>query len=514
MFRLTGAGFAASLLAAASAAALEGPQELNLSSGFMPDPHRITLEAGGPQRATDLVSSAREVGGARIGEAGDQRCRGHVSEEPGVRLNYTTSGSLPLIVTNTADFDTTLVMRAPDGTWYCDDDSGEGLDAQLMLESPRSGVYQIWPGAYSRMNTGRDATLLISELTANLTGYRQAARGRGESASGQPAESAAPQNTLELSGGFLPDPAVVTVSAGGSARPDDIMGDAQPGEAGDQRCRGHLDGGPDLRLTFETTGRLPLTVTASSIADTTLIMRAPDGTWYCDDDSGDGLDAQLELENPEAGDYDIWVGTFSRARAGEEAFVSISEIGRFEDAGSGVRHDDDDDDDDEFWDFLGGWSDAGGSDSDDEAFVLDSGLPAHGGVIRASLTSLLSHEQSVRTTIRNDHRLAAQLEGVSLGQAGDRRCRGHVGAAPDAHVHISGRPGDADIVIFSAEADFDTTMAVLAPDGTWYCDDDSGRGVQARLELNEPLTGAYKVWVGAYTRANAGRDAHLRVTAQ
>jgi len=25
---------------------------------------------------------------------------------------------------------------------------------------------------------------------------------------------------------------------------------------------------------------------------------------------------------------------------------------------------------------------------------------------------------------------------------------------------------------------------------------------------------AYKVWIGAYTRANEGREAHLRVTAQ
>ncbi|MCC5995595.1 MAG: hypothetical protein JJU18_04390 [Oceanicaulis sp.] len=512
MIRLTGAGFAASLLAAASAAVLEGPHEVRLSSGFMPDPHRITLEAGGPQRASDLISGAREVGGARMGEAGDQRCRGHVSEEPGVRLNY-TSGSLPLIVTNAADFDTTLVMRAPDGTWYCDDDSGDGLDAQLMLENPQSGVYQIWPGAYSRRNTGRDATLLISELRANRTGYGQSARARDESDNGQPVRSAAPQNTLELSGGFIPDPAVVTVFAGGSARPDAIMGGAQPGEAGDQRCRGHLDDNPDLRLTFEA-GSLPLTVTASSVADTTLIMRAPDGTWYCDDDSGDGLDAQLELEAPESGEYDIWVGTFSRARAGEEAFLSISEVGRFEDAGSGVR-DSGDDDDDDFWGgFFDAWGDRGGSDSDGEAFVLDSGLPAHGGVIRASLTSLLSHEQSVRTTIRNDHRLRAQLEGVSLGEAGDQRCRGHVGASPDAHVHISGRPGDADIVIFSAEAVFDTTMAILSPDGTWYCDDDSGRGVQARLELNDPLTGAYKVWIGSYTSANEGSEAHLRVTAQ
>ncbi|MCH8491042.1 MAG: hypothetical protein LAT81_14090 [Oceanicaulis sp.] len=511
MFRATGTGFAATFLAAASAAALEGPQEVSLSSGFMPDPHPITLEAGGPQRASDLISSAREVGGARMGEAGDQRCRGHVSEEPGVRLDY-TSGSLPLIVTNAADFDTTLVMRAPDGTWYCDDDSGDGLDAQLMLESPESGVYQIWPGAYSRMNTGRETTLLISELTANRTGYGEAARSRDESANGQAAGGAAPQDTLELSGGFLPDPAVVTVFAGGSARPGDIMGGAQPGEAGDQRCHGHLDRAPDLRLTFEA-GRLPLTVTASSVADTTLIMRAPDGTWYCDDDSGDGLDAQLELESPESGEYDIWVGTFSRARAGEDAFLSISEIGRFEDAGSGVR-DSGDDDDDDFWgNFFDAWGDREGTDSDGEAFVLDSGLPAHGGVIRASLTSLVSHQQSVSTTIRNDHRLRAQLEDVSLGEAGDQRCRGHVGAAPAAQVHISGRPGDADIVIFTAEAAFDTTMAIMAPDGTWYCDDDSGRGALARLELNDPLTGAYAVWVGAYTSANEGREAHLRVAA-
>ncbi|MCH8491043.1 MAG: hypothetical protein LAT81_14095, partial [Oceanicaulis sp.] len=68
-------------------------------------------------------------------------------------------------------------------------------------------------------------------------------------------------------------------------------------------------------------------------------------------------------------------------------------------------------------------------------------------------------------------------------------------------------------LVISADADFDTTLAVLAPDGTWFCDDDSGRGVQAELTLRSAEPGVYLVWLGAFASAREGTRARLNIRA-
>ncbi|RZJ32162.1 MAG: peptidase S1 [Brevundimonas sp.] len=119
--------------------------ETYLSSGFNPDPHRINLVAGGGLQASVVSSS----------------CRGAIATAPDYQITY-TAGSLPLAIQTLSSSDTTLVVNAPDGEWYCDDDSGDGNNAQVYFSKPASGVYDIWVGTYSGGNTS--ATLLITEL--------------------------------------------------------------------------------------------------------------------------------------------------------------------------------------------------------------------------------------------------------------------------------------------------------------------------------------------------------------
>ena len=78
---------------------------LNLSAGFQPDPRVVSLTAGGG------ISASRASSG----------CRGYITNAPDVRLNY-TSGSFPLSILVDSAADTTLVVNAPNGNWYCDDD--------------------------------------------------------------------------------------------------------------------------------------------------------------------------------------------------------------------------------------------------------------------------------------------------------------------------------------------------------------------------------------------------------
>ena len=121
---------------------------VNLTGGFTPDPYSVNLQSGGS------VNVGQTIGGS---------CRGFVADAPDVRLNY-SPGSLPLIISVASGSDTTLVVNAPDGRWYCDDDSGvNGLNPMVRFNSPMSGQYDIWVGTYGNA-TLQAAQLQISEL--------------------------------------------------------------------------------------------------------------------------------------------------------------------------------------------------------------------------------------------------------------------------------------------------------------------------------------------------------------
>ena len=128
--------------------------------------------------------------------------------------------------------------------------------------------------------------------------------------------NAAPNfGTVNLRAGFTPDPRVVAVRAGGNLDASGISGS----------CRGFISNAPDVRLNY-TNGSYPLILSVASGADTTLVVNAPDGSWYCDDDGGvNGLNPAIRFNNPQGGQYDIWVGTYRSGNL-ESARLHISEV--------------------------------------------------------------------------------------------------------------------------------------------------------------------------------------------
>ncbi len=121
--------------------------------------------------------------------------------------------------------------------------------------------------------------------------------------------------TVNLRAGFTPDPRVVPVQSGGEINAETI----------DPSCRGYISDAPDVRLIYRA-GSLPLIISVDSAADTTLVVNAPDGQWYCDDDGGViGLNPMVRFEDPESGRYEIWVGTYGSS-SNERARLHISEL--------------------------------------------------------------------------------------------------------------------------------------------------------------------------------------------
>lgn len=119
----------------------------HLSAGFTPDPWVQSLQAGG----------ASQVNGA-LGP----NCTGYImASAPDIDLHY-SAGSMPLYITVESSADTTLVINAPDGRWYCNDDF-IGLNPLVIFQNPASGMYNIWVGVHGSSEL-QSATLKITEL--------------------------------------------------------------------------------------------------------------------------------------------------------------------------------------------------------------------------------------------------------------------------------------------------------------------------------------------------------------
>ena len=123
--------------------------------------------------------------------------------------------------------------------------------------------------------------------------------------------------SVSLNAGFMPDPYTVSITAGGTI-------DARSASGG--QCQGMIANAPDFRLYYGA-GSLPLYLGARSDRDTTLVVNGPDGSWYCDDDSGDGLNPLIYFSRPMSGQYDIWIGTYGTNSGLANSVLTISEIG-------------------------------------------------------------------------------------------------------------------------------------------------------------------------------------------
>ncbi|MCC6617165.1 MAG: SH3 domain-containing protein [Anaerolineae bacterium] len=121
-----------------------------LTSGFVPDPYTIGITAGGPVNVSYL-------GGG---------CTGFATSAPDFSVNY-TSGAFPTLrMYFIGSGDTTMVINAPNGSYYCVDDSFGTLNPTIDFNTPSSGRYDIWIGSYAS-GTFVSGTLYVTENTGN-----------------------------------------------------------------------------------------------------------------------------------------------------------------------------------------------------------------------------------------------------------------------------------------------------------------------------------------------------------
>ncbi len=264
----------------------------NLSAGFTPDPFQVNLTSGGSVNASYL-------GGG---------CSGYATSAPDFRLNWsgTSSRLRVMFIASTAGQDTTLIINAPNGSWFCNDDSSGTVNPMIEFTNPQAGQYDIWVGSYTAGQYIGGA-LRITEL--DLTPASGVPNPNPNPNPNPPAPSGGTLDYSQspnygaqsLSAGFTPDPFQVNLTSGGSVNASYLGGG----------CVGYATSAPDFRLNWSgSSARLRIFFVASTAGqDATLIVNTANGTWMCNDDYG-GPNPMVEINNPPAGQYDIWVGSY------------------------------------------------------------------------------------------------------------------------------------------------------------------------------------------------------------
>ncbi len=123
--------------------------------GFTPNPTTATGMSGGVQQASALAAS--DVNG--------NSCVGNIPTAPQHTVNVSAAIPLLRILVNGAQ-DSTLVVRGPTGTFYCNDDSGDpgnGLNPVVEIANAAPGAYQVYVGAYSTDSTLSSYTIGFTE---------------------------------------------------------------------------------------------------------------------------------------------------------------------------------------------------------------------------------------------------------------------------------------------------------------------------------------------------------------
>ena len=417
----------------------------------------VAVTAGGADAAASIdFSDASNVPGF---------CTGYLdAAQPTAGIDFSAAGGTGTLAigASSVDADLVIVVRGPDGAVYCNDDTN-GSDPLVAVEDPEAGVYTAWVGTFSAVVDPVPATLIVSETAPE--GFDDFDFDFDEDTFASEPFSEGTYTPLDLS---LAPRARMTldgdeVSAEVSIQPgllNPVQGDA---------CTGYIEDAPTAGLTLEGAG--PIAVTASSEMDLVLLMQTPSGSWFCSDDA-DGLNPGVQIDDPEAGTYKVWAGTF--ADLDEEVDVEVAAT-RGELTVSGGD--------------FGGF----GPDVAPQSEGMYDGTEIRPGMAQTTLDTVPAS-------------VPVPAGGLVLNPVDGEVCSGFVSERPTAEVTAS---GDLDI---SAEADDDTDLTLLlrTSDGSWLCSDDAD-GMAPRIRIEGAPQGVHSIWVGTFSRRTTPPEAILTV---
>lgn len=272
---------------------------MNLEAGFVLDPFMVTVIGGGSIHASDL----------------SEECIGFINANPTVKVNYTGEADF-LRAFFYSTHDPVLIVHTPDDDYLCNDDvSNLLLDPSLDLENPPQGEYKIWVGSF-----GQDqripgflvftANPQIQVGTFDLSTLVNRDQMPDEAASVQ----TLPRTTLGAAAMFRSAPATLDPDSENVIEEITVNGDIPLFDVnlgGGMVCGGFISDAPSY--TFNWAGEAEgLRLFFESEQDSTLLVLGPDDATFCNDDfsGADNLNPLVDIPNPAAGSYQVFVGDF------------------------------------------------------------------------------------------------------------------------------------------------------------------------------------------------------------
>ena len=288
--------------------------------------------------------------------------------------------------------------------------------------------------------------------------------------------------TINPEAGFPLDPFLVSVQAGGPVTASTLS----------EACQGYISEDPIVTADYQGEADT-LKVFFYSDSNTTLVVETPDGDYLCNDDtSGLLLDPTVAITQPVTGTYNVWVGNSvpRGLAAGFLVFTTRDDMSASKLAlASLVKRN-----------------------------TVPEVLPLRDRFLRAaqnlkdaaaaieSPDALEAGGDAVTVDVTAD----GDLPAPELQQSDDALCGGLVSLTPNYAFDWT---GEADALTFFVEAEQDTTLFVLGPDGSVACSDDTAGAdnLNPTVTLEQPAEGRYLVWVG---RLDPGTsvDAVLTIT--
>lgn len=310
----------------------------------------------------------------------------------------------------------------------------------------------------------------------------------------QDVEGESLNGTVELSGGFLPDPHVIDIVPGGDTEVEDLG-------AG---CTGFIYASqPDLKVVLEDASN-QLGIFVNSNIDTTLVINDPNGAWHCNDDATflTNSNPGVLFDAPAEGTYDIWVGTYSDVGTDSSGKLVITEWNTSEwasmDLGGSGRSIVSDGID--FGDDLSTWANDG--ECDDPRFAGE-------GAASTLLDDDMYHDATdcstayAAGTIRLADGGAGDLPGAHRGRLDTTDPTLSDGSYVDRYTFegVAGTTAVFDL----RSSDFDTFLRVTAPSGEQFTNDDyEGSTNRSLVSFDIDAGGEYTIEATSYAGGATG----------
>lgn len=273
--------------------------------------------------------------------------------------------------------------------------------------------------------------------------------------------------TLDLQAGFVLDPFLVSLNGGGEVAASTL----------DETCVGYINDKPVLTANWEGATDL-LRIFFYSDSDSTLVIQQPDGSYLCADDVDENvLDAEVVAEQPAAGTYKVWVGSYEPNQLIPGLLVITAQ------------------------------PDLGLASFDPSTLVKRAPLTVE---VDEDSEAELAAKEAVTTTqrIAPDGTLSADAfitatvtaEGLvpAFEVSGEEAvCGGMVGEEPDFIVAV---PEDIATLRIMFEAEQDTALLAVHAEAGTFCADDDAEALNANpvLDIEAPEPGLYGIFVGRF----------------